>query len=238
MDKREHDSSEEINQEIEDILPWSPKILVGKHASRLELDEESNSNDTTLSVTTPSPHTYGYYPKRREILEWDQSGEKKEIPELDLFDGSPPPKIKPRQIPWSPQSNAMLENQIAYIFGNIGDMTDSVTKYLKFYLSRDFKVDLILQVSEQPPKPFPLFYLYTDEYPIDKVISRGNETSDGHLIIIKPEEVEIEIPDGVPVLTLPSNWRDNQRAPLKDLCHEMAEQTNQVYETDSPRNGF
>lgn len=203
-----------------DILPWSPQII----------EKEKRARSPNAHLDTPHPRKIHFSPRMQFTqviaLELDP------IPENQESDLEPQtPQFDSDKLPWSPLSRAPLD--IAYIFGNYRHpLVEKIIPLLQL----KYDIQLISSVSAQPPKPFPLFYLYTEGDNISKVLRVGNGCSDGHCIIIFPDDKNL--PEDLLTyecikLQITADNTDYDPQALDQLCQQMSDCTKEVYAKDS-----
>ncbi len=200
-------------------LPWSPHFK----------EQESKTHNDT-----PHPRKSKFSPRFRQgdsitLTPISEGAESDETPTTPVF--------HPDRLPWSPQFRPPLA--IAYIFGNHRHpLVEKIIPILE--LKHDIK--LIFSVSEQPPKPFPLFYLCKGGDNFSKVLEVGNNCSDGHCILIFPDDkklpanfAEIECKK----LQISCDKEEYELKEVENLCQQMSDCTEEVYaKTPSPHEGF
>lgn len=192
-------------------LPWSPQLMSPKKPRVTTKTHRARG----FSLPERSPQ------KALSIVPLVAAADALEL------EGVAEQKFDNDSLPWSPKRQP--EMAIAYIFG---DHDNPLEKILIQKLREDYQIDLIPRVSKQPPKPFPLFYLYKAGDDIDRVLEVGNASSDGHCIPIftgntKLSENMAQI-DNI-TLHIKSENGDYDPIDIGKLCQEMSECTQNVY---------
>lgn len=207
-------------KDLMDLLPWSPLIVEREKPAR-----SPNAHlDTPHPRKTPFSHRIHFSPviasELAPIPESQESDPEFQTPQFDCD-----------KLPWSPLSKVPLD--IAYIFGNYRHpLIEKIIPLLQL----KYDIQLIYSVSAQPPKPFPLFYLYTEGDDISDVLRVGNSCSDGHCILIFPDDKKLpqdsQTFECIKLQISVVNADYNTQA-LDTLCQQMSDCTKEVYAKDS-----
>ena len=202
----------EESSDPSETFPWSPLI---KDKEKAHLTPEARSD-------TPHPHKSKFSPRfqSKSSIAFELSPISEE-PEPDA------PQFDLDNLPWSPLRCPPLD--IACIFGNYRHpLVEKIIPLLQL----KHNINLILRASEPPPKPFPIFYIYTEGDNIPKVLRVGNTVSEGHCILIFPDDkklpsnfAEIECTK----LQIKFDQEDYDIKDLENLCQQMSDCTNKVY---------
>lgn len=220
--------NESDEEDPSQLLPWPPLVK-----------ERENIGKSPIGHTdTPHPRTSRFSPRFQlgneggiTLTPISEGGESDDAPCTPV---SSMPQFDPDRLPWSPLPRPRLT--IAYVFGNY---RHPLVEQIIPLLQLKHEINLICSVSEQPPKPFPLFYLYKEGDNIAKVLKVGNECSDGHCILIFPDDKKLpsnfaEIECTTLLLKVEKETYDPKD--IETLCQQMDECTKRVYEPKASAN--